>query len=79
MYPMRADKPYQTIATDDIGAFAVLALERPKDSIDLELEIAGSELTNPRAAVVFREVSVDSYVRIRLQSSRGRRVTRPGR
>src|SRR5262245_54866254 len=28
--PIRADKPYQTIATDDIGAFVALAFERPK-------------------------------------------------
>jgi len=27
--PIGADKPYQTIATDDIGAFAALAFERP--------------------------------------------------
>ncbi len=54
--PVRADKPYQTIATDDIGAFAALAFERPKDFIGLELEIAGSELTNIEAAKVFSRV-----------------------
>src|SRR5712692_6802330 len=54
--PIRADKPYQTIATDDIGAFAALAFERPKDFIGLELEIAGSELTNLEAAQVFGRV-----------------------
>jgi uncharacterized protein YbjT (DUF2867 family) len=54
--PIRADKPYQTIATDDIGAFAALAFERPKDFIGLELEIAGSELTNIEAAKVFSRV-----------------------
>ena len=56
MDPIRADKPYQTIATDDIGAFAALAFERPKEFIGLELEIAGSELTNPEAAKVFSRV-----------------------
>jgi len=56
MDPIRPDKPYQTIATDDIGAFATLAFERPKDFIGLELEIAGSELTNPAAAQVFSRV-----------------------
>jgi uncharacterized protein YbjT (DUF2867 family) len=56
MDPVRADKPYQTIATDDIGAFAALAFERPKDFIGLELEIAGSELTNIEAAKVFSRV-----------------------
>ena len=54
--PIRGDKPYQTIATDDIGAFAALAFERPNDFIGLELEIAGSELTNLEAAKVFSRV-----------------------
>jgi uncharacterized protein YbjT (DUF2867 family) len=54
--PIRADNPYQTIATDDIGAFAALAFERPGEFIGLELEIAGSELTNPEAARVFSRV-----------------------
>src|SRR5262249_45754426 len=54
--PIRADKPYQTIATDDIGAFVALAFERPQEFIGLELEIAGSELTNPEAAAVFSRV-----------------------
>jgi uncharacterized protein YbjT (DUF2867 family) len=54
--PIRADKTYQTIATDDIGAFAALAFERPKDFVGMELEIAGSELTNPQAAKVFSRV-----------------------
>jgi uncharacterized protein YbjT (DUF2867 family) len=56
VHPVRADKPYQTIATDDIGGFVALAFERPKDFIGLELEIAGSELTNPQAAEVFSRV-----------------------
>jgi uncharacterized protein YbjT (DUF2867 family) len=54
--PIRGDKPYQTIATDDIGAFVALAFERPRDFLGLELEIAGSELTNPEAAKVFSRV-----------------------
>jgi uncharacterized protein YbjT (DUF2867 family) len=53
MDPIRADKTYQTIAADDIGGFAALAFERPGEFIGLELEIAGSELTNPQAAEVF--------------------------
>lgn len=56
MDPIRANKPYQTIASDDIGAFAALAFERPKEFIGLELEIAGSELTNLEAAQVFSRV-----------------------
>lgn len=56
MDPIRADKPYQTIATDDIGGFVALAFERPQDFIGAELEIAGSELTNREAAQVFSRV-----------------------
>ena len=29
--PIRGDKPYQTIATDDIGGFVALAFDRPKE------------------------------------------------
>ena len=54
--PIRGDKPYQTIATDDIGAFVALAFERPTEFIGKELEIAGSELTNLEAAKVFSRV-----------------------
>ena len=54
--PIRADKPLQTIAVEDIGAFAALAFERPKEFIGLELEIAGSELTGLQAAQVFSRV-----------------------
>ena len=54
--PIRADKPYQTIATDDIGAFVAMAFGRPKEFIGLELEIAGNESTNPETAKVFSRV-----------------------
>lgn len=54
--PIRADKPYQTIASDDIGAFVAVAFDRPRELIGAELEIAGSELTNPQAAEVFSRV-----------------------
>lgn len=56
MDPIRGDKPYQTIANDDIGAFVALAFERPSEFIGKELEIAGSELTNLEAANVFSRV-----------------------
>ena len=49
-------RPYQTIATDDIGKFVALAFDRPEDFIGSELEIAGSELTNRQAAEVFARV-----------------------
>jgi uncharacterized protein YbjT (DUF2867 family) len=61
---VHADKPYQTIATDDIGGFAALAFERPQDFIGLELELAGSELTNLEAAKIFSRV-LDKPVRFR--------------
>ena len=54
--PIRGDKHYQTIATDDIGAFVALAFDRPGEFIGKELEIAGSELTNVEAAKVFSRV-----------------------
>jgi uncharacterized protein YbjT (DUF2867 family) len=54
--PVKAEMPYQTIATDDIGKFVALAFERPEEFIGTELEIAGSELTNRQAAEVFARV-----------------------
>jgi uncharacterized protein YbjT (DUF2867 family) len=56
MDPIRADKPHQTIAADDIGAFAALAFEAPERFLGAEIELAGSELTNPEAAQVFSRV-----------------------
>jgi uncharacterized protein YbjT (DUF2867 family) len=54
--PIRPDKPYQLIATDDIGEWAALALTRPAQFIGKELEIAGDELTNPQIAATFARV-----------------------
>jgi uncharacterized protein YbjT (DUF2867 family) len=54
--PIHGNKPYQTIATNDIGAFVALAFERPNEFIGKALEIAGSELTNVEAAKVFSQV-----------------------
>jgi len=54
--PVRHDKPYQSIATDDIGAFVALAFDRPKEFIGMELEIAGSELIRRQTADVFSRV-----------------------
>jgi uncharacterized protein YbjT (DUF2867 family) len=56
VHPVRADKPFQTIATDDIGGFVALAFDRPQEFMGVELEIAGSELTNLQAAEVFSAV-----------------------
>jgi uncharacterized protein YbjT (DUF2867 family) len=54
--PIRGDKPYQTIATENIGAFAALAFGKPEMFLGLELEIAGNEMTNPEAAETFSRV-----------------------
>ena len=54
--PVRPDKTYQSIATDDIGAFVALAFDRPKQFIGMELEIAGSELTPRQTADIFSRV-----------------------
>ena len=54
--PVKRDRPYQTIATDDVGKFVALAFDRPQEFIGAELEIAGSELTNEQAAEIFAEV-----------------------
>jgi len=54
--PIRGDKPYQTIAADDIGAFGALAFEKPDLFLGLELEIAGNEMTNLEAAATFSRV-----------------------
>jgi len=54
--PVRPDKTYQSIATDDIGAFVALAFDRPKQFIGMELEIAGSELTPRQTADIFGRV-----------------------
>jgi uncharacterized protein YbjT (DUF2867 family) len=54
--PIRADKPLQTIAADDIGQFIGLVFAEPVRFIGLELEIAGSELTGPESADVFARV-----------------------
>jgi uncharacterized protein YbjT (DUF2867 family) len=54
--PIRADKPYQLIATDDIGEWAALALTQPARFIGKAIEIAADELTNPQIADTFSRV-----------------------
>ena len=54
--PVKGGRPYQTIATDDVGKFVALAFGRPQEFIGAELEIAGSELTNEQAADIFARV-----------------------
>ncbi len=53
---VRADKPYQLIATDDIGAFVSLAFAQPHRFIGKAIELAGDELTNLQIAATFSRV-----------------------
>jgi uncharacterized protein YbjT (DUF2867 family) len=48
--PLPADKPLQMIAADDIGAFVALVFRKPEEFLGKALEIAGEELTLPKAA-----------------------------
>jgi uncharacterized protein YbjT (DUF2867 family) len=53
---VRADKHYQLIATDDIGAFAAAVFDRGDEIIGQAIEIAGDELTNLEIAATFSRV-----------------------
>ncbi|MFT3837430.1 MAG: NmrA/HSCARG family protein [Myxococcaceae bacterium] len=53
--PVRAEKPFQLIATDDIGAFVAHVLATPS-LIGQAIDIAGDQLTNVEAAQVFSRV-----------------------
>jgi uncharacterized protein YbjT (DUF2867 family) len=55
--PVKKDRPYQMIATWDIGGFVQLAFERPQEFMGMELEIAGSALTNLESAETFSRVT----------------------
>jgi uncharacterized protein YbjT (DUF2867 family) len=48
--PLKPDKPLEMIAVDDIGVFVAMAFEDPKQFLCQAIEIAGDELTMPRAA-----------------------------
>jgi uncharacterized protein YbjT (DUF2867 family) len=54
--PINPDRNIQQIATDDIGAFAALAFEKPGEFLNIAIEIAGDEFTNPEAADIFSKV-----------------------
>lgn len=64
MDPVRAEKPFQLIAIDDIGAFVAHVFSRPAELIGQAIDIAGDELTNPQAAAVFSKV-MDRPVRFK--------------
>jgi uncharacterized protein YbjT (DUF2867 family) len=55
--PVKKHIPYQMIAIWDIGGFVQLAFERPQEFIGMELEIAGSALTNLENAATFSRVT----------------------
>ena len=63
----------QTIAVDDIGAFAVLALARPEKLIGTATEIAGDSLTMSQMAETWSRVSGEPvrFVEVPLEQIRG--------
>lgn len=53
---LRPEKGFQTIAAEDIGVFASIALAEPKTYLGRTLELAGDELTEAQTAEVFTKV-----------------------
>ena len=53
---LRPEKGFQTIAAEDIGVFASIALAEPKTYLGRTLELAGDELTESQTAEVFTKV-----------------------
>lgn len=53
---LRPEKSVQTIAVDDVGAFAALAFEDRQGYLGRTLELAGDELTEPQIAETFSKV-----------------------
>ena len=49
-YPMKADKPLQMIAVDDVGHSIAKVFDRPEKYIGKSLDLAGDELTMAQAA-----------------------------
>lgn len=54
--PVRAEKPFQLVCVDDVGAFVALAFSKPREFIGQAIDIAGDQLTNPEAAAIFARV-----------------------
>jgi uncharacterized protein YbjT (DUF2867 family) len=54
--PLMPTRPLQMVAVDDIGAFAALAFAAPEQWLGRAIELAGDELTMPRAAEIFGRV-----------------------
>ncbi|GHG98066.1 NmrA/HSCARG family protein [Streptomyces rubradiris] len=55
--PVKADKPMQFIASDDIGFFAATAFDNPAEYIGKEIELAGDEITFPQVAEIYERVT----------------------
>ena len=53
---LRPDKGIQSIAVEDIAAFAAIAFAEPKPYFGRTLELAGDELTESQTAAVFTKV-----------------------
>ncbi len=54
---LRADRPLQMLAVEDLGAFATLAFERPSDYIGKSIELGSDEMTMPQAAEIIGKVT----------------------
>lgn len=54
--PIRAHQRLQLVATDDIGAFASLAFQRPQDYLGAAFDLAGDALTPGEVAAVFSKL-----------------------
>ncbi|WP_327353486.1 NmrA/HSCARG family protein [Streptomyces sp. NBC_01304] len=55
--PVKAEKPMQLIATEDIGVFAADAFDEPDEFIGRQVEIAGDEITFPEVAEIYERVT----------------------
>lgn len=55
--PLRPDVKLQLVAVEDVGAFAAMALDRPRDFIGLTFDVVGDELTMPEMAEVWTRVT----------------------
>ena len=53
---LRLEKELQSIAVEDVGVFAALAFENPKEYLGKTIELAGDELTESQIADTFTKV-----------------------
>lgn len=54
--PLDPDRPLQQVAVDDIGGFVALAFQSPESWLGRAVDLAGEDLTMPRAAETFSKV-----------------------